>query len=244
MAGKPSDGCTPAGKRRRDLLQAFADELAGEVHRHGIVKDHGDHGEAELRERAHFFLVRQSEHGTLDRIGHQLFDFARRQGRRFGDDHDLIVGEIGEGFDGNGVQRVTADPQQNQDADQHEPAIGEREINDAIEHGRAYSLSMVDFRSCDFRTKLPLHDDLLARFEPFEDRRLAVGRFPDAHRTNHKAIGGRAHEDDVLVIDLLDGIGGHQQNPACARADRNFGIGKHFRLQPIVPGYPARCAPA
>ena len=40
------------------LLQPLVDQLPGEVHRHGVVEDDGDHRQAELRDRPHFFACR------------------------------------------------------------------------------------------------------------------------------------------------------------------------------------------
>ncbi len=134
----------PVGSEDRDLLQPFADELAREVHADGIVENDGHHGKAELRERAHLFLIRQPEHGALDRIRHQLLDLGGRQRGRVRYDHDLVVRQIGKGFHGNRVERIAARAEQHGNAREHEPAIGEREVDDAVQH---YSPSIADLRS-------------------------------------------------------------------------------------------------
>ena len=53
--------------------------------------------------------------------------------------------------------------------------------------------------------------NLIAGFDPIQNRRLAVGRFADSNRAHGEPVGCGPYEDYVLTVHLLDGIGLHQQ---------------------------------
>src|SRR6266699_113771 len=76
------------------------------------------------------------------------------------------------------------------------------------------------------------HDDLLSGLQSLEHWSLAVHRFADPYRANRKAVGRRAHENRVLGIDLLYGVGDDQQG-RFVRARGNFRVGQHFRAKAI-----------
>src|SRR6266705_2608077 len=85
-------------------------------------------------------------------MSHKALNFTGRHRRRFGDDHNLIVGEIREGIHGDGKQRPSTGNNQPRYGGEQHPSVGEGEVNDFIQH---YSLSIEDFSISDFRTKLP-----------------------------------------------------------------------------------------
>ena len=155
VAGSPSCGCTPWRQLRRELLNALADELTRQIHRHRVGEHDRHHRQPELRQRSDFLLVRQAEHRALDRVGDELLDLGGRQARRLGDDDDLVVGQIGKRFDRNGVERVSADAEQRDNRDEDEPPVRERGVDDSIQHADPYSPSMVDRSRCDLSVKLP-----------------------------------------------------------------------------------------
>src|SRR5215470_16759061 len=51
-----------------------------------------------------------------------------------------------------------------------------------------------------------LDHNLLTAFEPFEDRRLPVMGLGNLHRPNRESIRRGAHEDDILAVNLLQGV--------------------------------------
>ncbi len=99
---------------------------------------------------------------------------------------------------------------------------------------RAYSLSIVDFRSCDFRTKLPRTTTCSPALSPSSTGVLPSAVSPMRTGRTVKRSGDGPHEDHVLPVDLLHGIGRHQQAPACASADGNLRGGQHLRPQAIA----------
>src|SRR3984893_11907159 len=75
-----------------------------------------------------------------------------------------------------------------------------------------------------------LDHDLFPRIRRFEDRGPPACRFADTDGTNREAVGRSPHKDDVLAVDLLDGVGGNHQHRLLS-ADRNLGISQHFRFE-------------
>src|ERR1019366_8274740 len=79
--------------------------------------------------------------------------------------------------------------------------------------------------------KASLDHDLFSRLQSFEYRGLTTFRLSDTDKTNREPVGRSPYEDDVLAVDLLDGVRGHEQR-RLAFADRNLRIGQHFRFEP------------
>src|SRR5438876_6593439 len=74
-----------------DLLNAFVDQLSGEIDIGTIPEDYRDLAEAVTRLRPRIFESRQSPHGGLDRKRDALLDFQRRIARCPAIDLDLDV---------------------------------------------------------------------------------------------------------------------------------------------------------
>ena len=91
-----------------DFLQAFIDQLSGEVDVHVVFEVHGDVGQAEQADRADLLHLRQACQRRLHRRGQQLLDVLGGQAGGFGVDVDLGRGDIRKGVDGHRANR--ADP--------------------------------------------------------------------------------------------------------------------------------------
>src|ERR1700720_4252885 len=87
------------------------------------------------------------------------------------------------------------------------------------------------FQELRFKDKASAHYDFLAQLESIEYQCLASRSLTGSHRTNRETIGSRSHEDNALTIDLLDGVGRHEQY-RLALADGYFSVGQHFRAEP------------
>ena len=116
------------------FVQPFVDELPREIIVHAVGKNDGDHRKAQLGNRADFLGVGKAHHGRLDGEGYQLLDLHRRHARRFGDDRDLVVGQIRKSVDGSLVKSTEAGRDQHHQAEQDNPRVIEVVVDDAPEH--------------------------------------------------------------------------------------------------------------
>ena len=144
---RPHGGLQSLGNAVAGLDQAFTDELPGEVGRDAVFEDNRDHREPELRDRAHLQGVGQTHQRRLDGEGDKLLDLDGRQSRRVAQDRDLIVGEVGEGVDGEVPHRPQTRGDQHQQPEQHDPGMIEMEVDDALQHeDRAAARALVRSR--------------------------------------------------------------------------------------------------
>src|SRR5437879_4199419 len=100
-----------------------------------------------------------------------------------------------------------------------------------------FSMSLLAFHSgfqkMRFQDKASTHHDFVTWLESIEYWCVPSGGFASLYRTYHEMISGSSNEDDVLTIDLLNGIGRHKQYPF-AFAYGYFGVGQHFWPEPII----------
>src|SRR5437588_9943209 len=89
------------------------------------------------------------------------------------------------------------------------------------------------FQKMGFKDKAPTHYNLFARLESIEDRCLPSGRLAGTHRSKREAIGSRPHENNVLPVDLLNGIGSNKQCPLKS-PDWDYGFGRHLGQDPVL----------
>ena len=61
-------------------------------------------------------------------------DLHRRHARRFGDDRDLVVGQVRKSVDGSLVKSAEAGRDQHHQAEQDNPGVIEVVVDDALEH--------------------------------------------------------------------------------------------------------------
>ena len=111
------------------LVDALRDQLADKIFVHGVVEDDGNHGQVELGGGAHHLQLGHAHHGGFDRIGDELLDLDRRHAGALHRDDDLIVGEVGEGFEGQLGHDVDAADDEAQQQRGDKPAIVEEEVN-------------------------------------------------------------------------------------------------------------------
>ena len=121
------------GEPSPDFPEPFGDELAGEVERCPVIEDHGHEGEAELGDGAHLLGVGQPHERRLDGERDALLDFGRSQARRLGDDHDLVVREVGERLDREVPKRHDAGDGESRDAGQHQRPVPGRGGDEALD---------------------------------------------------------------------------------------------------------------
>ncbi len=101
----------------------------------GIVVENQHHaGESEQRLRAQRHQFRQPVHLDFDGDGDLLLHFLGGTAGPLRDDVDVIVGDVGIGFDGQVLEGDRApDGQQDADGENHEP-VAESEIDELLEH--------------------------------------------------------------------------------------------------------------
>ena len=95
----PTRDSSPCGIRPR-VSQALGHELPRQVGRHGVVDD-GDDSEPELWTRPDLVGARRAHERRLDGVRDALLHLGGVKRGRLGDDHHLVVGEVGEGFSMN-----------------------------------------------------------------------------------------------------------------------------------------------
>ena len=138
----------PGGSCSR-LLQALVDELAREVDVGAVLEDDRHLGEPVARERARVLEARQPAHRGLDRERDALLDFERRVARRRGVDLHLDVGDVGHRVDRQAREIQCAESGHGEDADHHQPALTDREGEDAVNHCRPLLRALRQFRLYD-----------------------------------------------------------------------------------------------
>ena len=109
--------CTPVradlrlqvlSRRKIHLCQSFEDLLTVPIVDGAVVKNHDHERQAENGFRAQIGEVRDSVHLDFDRNRDQLFHLFCGPARPLRDDGHIVVGDIGIGFHGQGVERDSA----------------------------------------------------------------------------------------------------------------------------------------
>ena len=122
-----------------------------------------------------------------------------------GVDLHLVVGDVGHGVDRQPGQREDAEAGRQQRQEQHQPALVDREGEDArIMAGPQWSCSASALPSSAFSRKELADRDLVAGLEPEDDLEGVVVGLAEGHLALLEAVR-RAHEDDLLARDGLEG---------------------------------------
>ena len=119
-----------------DPLNAFVDELTGEIDVGPVLEYDGDLAEAVARERARVDEVRQAGHPRLDREGDALLDLKRREPRSVGIDLHLDVGDVRHGIDRKAREVPDAEGAHHEHADHDQPALMDGERKKLVDHVR------------------------------------------------------------------------------------------------------------
>ena len=90
------------------LSETFTDDLAGKIDVRPIFEIDVDHGQAEIRDRAHALEFREAGHGRLNRIGDIAFDLLRGEAFGFGKDLDQGGRHVRKGIHGQGPESEQA----------------------------------------------------------------------------------------------------------------------------------------
>ena len=114
---RPEGGYDPLGQLPGDMAQGFEDPGPRPVEVGAVLEDDGDEGEAEVRIAPDDLGERRAEQLRGQRVGHLVFDQARRLPRVLRVDDDLDIGEVGNRVERCPVQRVDAD-RSHEDGDQ------------------------------------------------------------------------------------------------------------------------------
>ncbi len=120
---RPERRVQPVRDPAARLEHPLVDELPGEIDRHGILEDDAHDREPGLGDGAHLFGARHAHDRGFDRVRDALLDLGGREAGRLGHDHDLVVGQVGKGLDGQ--VPVGGDPgrDQGREAEQDEQAL-------------------------------------------------------------------------------------------------------------------------
>eukprot|EP01022_Parablepharisma_sp_SALTPOND_P027440 TRINITY_DN665_c0_g9_i1.p1 TRINITY_DN665_c0_g9~~TRINITY_DN665_c0_g9_i1.p1 ORF type:complete len:1867 (+),score=739.92 TRINITY_DN665_c0_g9_i1:18974-24574(+) len=199
------------------LLQAFVDQLAGEVDVGAILEDHRHLRQAVARQRADLFQLGQARHGRLQRIADALLGFLRRVAGGGGVDLDLHVGNVGHGVDGQLLVAVDPIGAHAQHRQQDQPSVLDGEAYDAFKHDRGLSNEVVARRPSvavfggtlaqfGLEGEAAGAGDLVAGPQAIEDLDEFAVAATGAYRLCLEAVV-RAHEDHALVFHRLQGIG-------------------------------------
>ena len=117
-----------------DLAEALEDLLAIVLVDGVVVEDQHDAGEAGERGGAQMRHVGDARHLDLDGDGDLLLDFFGGAAGPLGDDLDVVVGDVGIGFDGQVVEGDGAPGEEDDGRAEDEPAIVQRKIDEATNH--------------------------------------------------------------------------------------------------------------
>ena len=124
-----------AGRQARlGFGEALADLLAREVDVELLVEDRRDLREAVARERARVFEARDAGERRLDRICDLLLDVSGRQRGCDRVDLHLIVGDVRHRIDRQLGQGPHAEGRSGEGKEDHEPALVDRERENALDH--------------------------------------------------------------------------------------------------------------
>jgi hypothetical protein len=121
------------------LLQAFGDELSGEVEIGAVFERNGDLRQAVARDRTRVVEIGQAEQCGLDRVCQALLGLQRRIAGAFGVDLHLHVGDVGGRIDRQARVVPRAERGEAERDEHHEPAMSDREANNGFEHDRPLS---------------------------------------------------------------------------------------------------------
>ena len=128
--GSDAGGQEAAGQR-----EAFEHARAGKVDVDGVLEDDVDHREAEGRLRPHGAHVRQALQVDREGIRDLVFDFLRTPAGPIGKDDDLVFAQVRNGVDGRAQERPVSPAGQSGVHGQHQPAILQRKLDHAVDHG-------------------------------------------------------------------------------------------------------------
>ena len=117
-----------------DAVQPFGHLLTRPVDVGAILKIDGHVDQTVLGHRAQHALVGDAQHLHFDRDRNAGLDLFRGHARRFHDHLDLGAGDVGEGIDRQTLEGEPAGGGQQGGSQQHEQPLGERELDQAIEH--------------------------------------------------------------------------------------------------------------
>ena len=117
-----------------DLAEPLQHVLAIHVAGGVVVEDEHQAGEAGQRGRAQMGEVRNAGHLDLDRHRDLALDLLGAAARPLGDDLDVVVGDVGIGFDGQVAERDDAPGGEHHHSAQNQPAIFQREIDECANH--------------------------------------------------------------------------------------------------------------
>ncbi len=106
-----------------DLTEALKDLVAVVLVDGVVVEDHGDAGEAGQRGGAEMGHVRDAGHLDLDGCGDLLLDLFCGTAGPLCDDLDVVVGDVGVGFDGEVVERDGTPCKEHERRYEDEPSI-------------------------------------------------------------------------------------------------------------------------
>jgi len=81
--------------------------------------------------------VREASHLDFNGNGDLLLDFFGGAARPLRDDLDVVVGDVGIGFDGKLMERDGTPGEEEESSSDNQPAIVQREIDEAANHLRA-----------------------------------------------------------------------------------------------------------
>ncbi len=119
-----------------DFVETFAHELSREIDV-GAIPEHGSHlRQTVARQRSRVLQRRQPGQRRFHCKGHTLLGFQRRVTRRLRIDLHLDVRDVGYGIDGQALEIDQAEQCDDDDGRQHDPALPQREIDNAGQHGR------------------------------------------------------------------------------------------------------------
>ena len=133
---RPKLGVTPGRQAPRCRVEVFEHAAARPVRVGAVLEDDVDERDAEEREAAHHLRLRHGQHGRGQRIGDLVLDHLRRLPRVLGVDDDLDIGEVRDGVERKGAQRVKARRHRENRADQDQHEIAGRPTDEARDHGR------------------------------------------------------------------------------------------------------------
>ena len=117
-----------------NLAEALDHMLAVHVAGGSVVEDQHDAGKAGQRGRAQVGKAGNAGHLDLDGDGDLALDLLGRAARPLGDDLDVVVGDVGIGFNRQGAEGDDAPRGEDDRAAQHQPAAPKSEIDDRANH--------------------------------------------------------------------------------------------------------------